>query len=103
VAVSGAEQYEAMQFVEPAFGPGEKFPGTIETRLGFFTDQDDAIEVARAAWLAHRASDSHDVAWWIVRIPGESLARWIADSRSPVERVLDLRSHSLVEVEPEPS
>lgn len=91
-------QFEAMQFVEPAFGPGEKFPGTIETRLGFFATEDDAIDVARAAWTAHRASDTHDVAWWIVRVPGESMARWIADSRSPTERVLDLRSNQLIEV-----
>jgi hypothetical protein len=89
-----------MQFVEPAFGPGEKFPGTLETRLGFFTSADEAIEVARAAWEAHRASGSHDVAWWIVRVPGETMAHWIADSRSPSERVLDLRSNQLVDVEP---
>jgi len=38
------------------------------------------------------------VAWWIVRAPGESLARWIADAASPVERVLDLRTNELVEV-----
>ncbi len=94
-------QYEAMQFVEPAFGPGEKFPGTIESRLGVFSSEDDAIEVARHAWRDHRASDSHDVAWWIVRKPGETLARWIADSRSPTERVLDLTTRQLVEVEPE--
>lgn len=91
-------QFEAMQYVEPAFGPGEAFPGTQETRLGFFNSEDDAIDVAREAWAAHRASDSHDVAWWIVRVPGETMARWIADSRSPVERVLDLRSNQLVEV-----
>lgn len=92
-------QFEAMQFVEPAFGPGEKFPGTVETRLGFFVSEDAAVDAAKAAWEAHRASGSHDVAWWIVRVPGESMARWIADSHSPVERVLDLRSNQLVEVD----
>lgn len=90
--------FETMQFVEPAFGPGESFPGTIETQLGVFTIEDDAIEAGREAWKAHRASDSHDVAWWIVRVPGETMARWIADSRSPVERVLDLTTSQLVEV-----
>lgn len=94
-------QFEAMQFVEPAFGPGESFPGTIETRLGFFRGETEAVDVARKAWEAHRASGSRDVAWWIVRVPGETMARWIADSRSPVERVLDLRSNQLVEVEPD--
>ena len=93
------EGFEAVQFVEPAFGPGESFPGTVETHLGVFVSQSDAIEVGRVAWQAHRESGSNDVAWWIVRVPGESLARWIADGRSPVERVLDLRTSQLVEVE----
>lgn len=96
--MAGGAQFEAMQFVEPAFGPGESFAGTIETRLGLFDDEDAAIDMARAAWREHRAADTHDVAWWIVRAPGETMARWIADSRSPVERVLDLRSNQLVEV-----
>lgn len=94
-------RFETVQFVEPAFGPGESFPGTVETNLGIFADEGDAIEVARDAWLKHRESASHDVAWWIVRVPGETLARWIADSRSPVERVLDLRTHQLVDVDAE--
>ncbi len=93
--------FEAVQFVEPAFGPGESFPGTIETHLGYFASEGDAIDVARAAWEAHRASDSHDVAWWVVRVPGETLARWIADGHSPVERALDLTTNQLVEVEVE--
>ncbi len=95
----GESLFEAMQFVEPAFGPGEKFPGTLETQLGVFDTEAEAIEVARVAWQEHRASSSHDVAWWIVRVPGDTTARWIADSRSSRERVLDLRTNSLVEVE----
>ena len=91
-------RFEAVQFVEPAFGPGQSFPGTIETRLGFYAVEDLAIDAARHAWQTHRASGSPDVAWWVVRIPGETMARWIADSRSPKERVLDLRSNQLVEV-----
>ncbi len=92
-------QFEAMQFVEPAFGPGESFSGTLETRLGFFTSETEAIDAARAAWEEHRAAGGQDVAWWIVRVPGESLAKWIADSHSSVERVLDLTSNQLVEVQ----
>jgi hypothetical protein len=68
--VTEGQQFETMQFVEPAFGPGESFPGTIESRLGYFVDEQDAIDAGRAAWEAHRASRSHDVAWWIVRVPG---------------------------------
>ena len=98
--MSDGTQFEVMQFVEPTFGPGESFPGTIESRLEEFVEEDEAIVVARAAWQAHRLSASSDVAWWIVRIPGNTLALWIADSRSAVERVLDLTSNELVEVEP---
>ena len=91
--------FEAMQFVEPAFGPGEEFPGTIETRLGYYTAENEAIDAGRTAWESFRAQNTRDVAWWIVRKPGETMARWIADSRSPIERVLDLTSNQLVEVD----
>ena len=93
--------FEVMQSVEPAFGPGESFSGTIETRLGIFESEADAISKASNAWATHRQSDVNDVAWWIVRVPGGTLARWIADSRSMVPRVLDLRTSRLVEVEAE--
>jgi hypothetical protein len=91
-------QFETVQFVEPALEPGQRYTGPIETLLGSFDVEAEAIANGREAWIAHRGSDSHDVAWWIVRVPGESLARWIADSRSPVERVLDLTTNQLVEV-----
>ncbi len=97
--MTDAPAFEAMQFVEPAFGHGEPFPGTIETRLGYYKKVQDAIDAGRTAWEAFRAEDSRDVAWWIVRVPGETMARWIADSRSPFERVLDLTSNQLVEVD----
>ena len=97
--MAAGTEFEAMQFVEPAFGPGERFPGTLETQLGLFASEQEAIDSARQAWSDHRASGSRDVAWWIVRVPGESLARWIADGASPVERVLDLRSNKLIEVD----
>ncbi len=97
--MAGAAAFEAMQFVEPTFGPGEAFPRTVETRLGVFDSEVEAIRAARAAWQAHRAANTNDVAWWIVRHPGETLATWIADSRSPTERVLDLRTNRLVEAD----
>lgn len=91
-------QYELVEFVEPAFGEGGSFVGTRERVLGVFDLETDAIEVGRAAWTAFRQSGSSDVAWWIVRVPGEALARWIADGASPTERVLNLRTNELVEV-----
>jgi hypothetical protein len=91
-------EYELVEFVEPAFGEGGSFAGTIERVLGVYDVEADAIAAGRSAWNAFRASGSSDVAWWIVRAPGESLARWIADASSPVERVLDLRTNELVEV-----
>ncbi len=95
-----ATMFEVTQFVEPALEPGQRFEGAQETSLGTYEDEAEAIAVGRAAWEAHRASDTHDVAWWLVRVPGEQLARWIADSRSPNERVLDLTTQQLVEVKP---
>jgi hypothetical protein len=91
-------QYELVEFVEPAFGEGGSFVGTQERVLGVFDVEADAIEFGRNAWTAFRQSRSSDVAWWIVRAPGETLARWIADGASPVERVLDLTTNQLVEV-----
>ena len=91
-------EYEAVEFVEPAFQEGGSFAGTLERVLGVYDIEAEAIATGRSAWKAFRASGSTDVAWWIVRAPGESLARWIADAASPVERVLDLRTNELVEV-----
>ena len=91
--------FELMEFREPAFEPGESFPGTQEQQLGVFEVEADAIKAGRIAWKAFRESGSHDVAWWIVRVPGESLARWLADSASTHEKVLDLTTNELVEIE----
>lgn len=91
--------YELVEFVEPAFREGETFQGTKERNLGVFGVEALAIEAGRKAWRAFRESGSRDVAWWIVRIPGETLARWIADGGSPVERVLDLRTNQLIDLQ----
>ena len=91
--------YTATEYREPALEPGMVYQGPVETLIGNFTDEREAIEAARQLWKGFRMSDSHDVAWWIVRKDGEGLARWIAESRSSVERVLDLRTNELVEVE----
>lgn len=90
--------YEAMQYREPDLRPGLRYTGPEETTLGTFASEADAIEVARAAWHRFRDESPDGVAWWIVRKPGEELARWIADSRHDVERVLDLTTNELVEV-----
>ena len=91
-------EYELVEFVEPAFGEGDSFAGTRERVLGVFDAEAAAIAAGRNAWKSFRASGSSDVAWWIVRVPGEALARWIADAGSPVERVLDLTTNELIEV-----
>ncbi len=90
--------YELVEFVEPAFHEGGIFQGTRERVLGLFDVESDAIEAGREAWTTFRRSGSADVAWWIVRVPGEPLARWIADGSSPVERVLDLTTNELIDV-----
>ncbi len=91
--------YTATEYREPALEPGMAYQGPIETLIGTYNDERDAIEAARSRWKDFRMSDSRDVAWWIVRKQGEGLARWIAESRSSIERVLDLRTNELVEVE----
>ena len=91
--------FTATEYREPALEPGMAYQGPVETSIGTFSDERDAIEAARVRWKAFRASGSRDVAWWIVRAQGEGLARWIAESRSSVERVLDLRTNELVELE----
>ena len=91
--------YTATEYREPALEPGAAYQGPIETVIGSYGQEADAIAAARERWKAFRTSDSHDVAWWIVRKDGEGLARWIAESRSSVERVLDLRTNELIEVE----
>jgi hypothetical protein len=99
-AAAGGSLFVATQFVEPALAPGQRFEGTKETNLGSFVSETEAIAVARAAWLEFQKRDTRDVAWWLVKADGEELARWIADSRSPVERVLDLTTNELVELRP---
>ena len=91
--------FTATEYREPALEPGMPYQGPIETLIGAFTEEREAIEAARAKWKAFREGDSRDVAWWIVRRQGEDLARWIAESRSSVERVLDLTTNELVEIE----
>ncbi|MBT8212108.1 MAG: hypothetical protein KJN71_03075, partial [Acidimicrobiia bacterium] len=88
--------FEVIEFVEPEHKVGQRYTGPIETELGTFETEVDAIAFARDVWKAHIARDKYEVAWWIVRVPGEQLARWIADSRSDVEKVLDLTTRQLV-------
>ncbi len=98
MAEASPTTYEAVEFREPALRPGERFTGAVETSLGKFADEGDAIAVAREAWQGFMANPTDDVAWWLVRAEGEDLARWIAESRSDVERVLDLTTRQLVPV-----
>ena len=88
--------YELVEFCEPAPAEGERFPGTSQTVLGTFEAEAEAVELGRQRWRAARATDTRDVMWWIVRVPGETLARWIADRSSDEEQILDLTTNELV-------
>ncbi len=90
--------FEVVEFCEPSPEPGRPFPGTSQEVIGTFDHEPDAISLGRERWQAMRAADTTDVMWWIVRVPGETLARWIADRSSPDEQVLDLRTNELVVV-----
>ena len=97
--VEGTEKrFEAVEFREPALVPGQRPTDPIETSLGRFEDEADAVATARDAWHGFRTNPTSDVAWWLVRAEGEELARWIAESRTDVERVLDLTTLELVAV-----
>lgn len=86
--------FEAVEFIDRKEHPTEP---PEERVLGTFSDETEAVGVARRARDAF--DHPEDYAWWIVRQSGARLARWIADSRSAKEFVLDLTSGELVEVE----
>jgi len=90
--------FEVVEFREPTPEAGQPFQGTQEKVIGSFDREIDAITLGREAWAASRTSETKDVMWWIVRVPGESLCRWIADRGSESEQILDLTTNSLVPV-----
>ncbi len=91
--------FELVEFCEPAPEPGRPFAGTRETLVGTYDDEAQAIAHGRRVWTEAREVRSSDVMWWVVRVPGESLARWIADKASDVEQMLDLTTNELIPVQ----
>ncbi len=91
--------FELVEFCEPAPEPGRPFAGTRETLVGTYDDEAQAIAHGRRVWREAREVRSTDVMWWVVRVPGESLARWIADKASDVEQILDLTTNELIPVQ----
>ena len=85
--------FEAVEFIE---SPGRPEPS--ETVVGQFEDEVEAVHAARVAKAAFASGASKAYAWWVVRQQGAQLARFIADSKSDKEFVLDLTSGQLVEV-----
>lgn len=86
--------FEAIEFVDYKSRPTAP---PVERLIGEFENEADAVEAARQAREAFDQPD--DYAWWVVRQSGARLSRWIADSRSDKEYVLDLTSGELVEVQ----
>lgn len=91
--------FELVEFCEPTPQPGTPFPGTSESVIDTYDAEVDAIAEGRRRWKDTRATGSTDVMWWIVRVPGESLARWIADRGNDEERILDLTTNELIRVQ----
>lgn len=85
--------FETVQFVEERGGAEP-----IESVLGEYDTEREAVEVARSGKVQFAATGSEDFAWWVVRRKGASLAEFIADSKSDKEFVLDLSSGELIEV-----
>jgi hypothetical protein len=92
------DTFELVEFIEASPGEGAHFGGTESAVLGTYETEAEAVVEGRARWKAFQGSGSNDVAWWIVRVPEEGLARWIADGNSDTERMLDLTTNTLVEV-----
>jgi hypothetical protein len=90
--------FELVEFCEPVPQPGTPFAGTSETVVATYDAEAEAIAHGRRLWRDARVERNSDVMWWIVRVPGESLARWIADKGSDVEQILDLTTNELVPV-----
>ncbi len=93
--------FEAVEFIEEEVAPGRPAPVPVETVLGTFSTEEDAIARARAARHGFIGAEKSGYGWWIVREKGARLANWIADSRSDREFALDLGSGELVEIPPE--
>ncbi len=87
--------FEVMEFVEHRDDPGLPVDERV---IGTFDDEASAVEIGRGARNQFLTTKSEDYAWWLVRLPGERLARWIADSHSDREFMLDLTTGQLVEV-----
>ncbi len=87
--------YEVKQSIDRRGSPGSPVE---EIDLGTFDDLAEAISAARVARNLVLAGGCEDYAWWTVKEPGAQLARWISDSSSPTEYVLDLRTGQLVEL-----
>lgn len=85
--------FEAVQFVEAKAGADP-----VETVLGEYGDEIEAVAAARGAKAEFSVTGSEAYAWWIVREAGAQLANFIADSKSSKEFVLDLTSGELIEV-----
>jgi hypothetical protein len=85
--------FEAVQFVEYR---GNFEP--VETPLGEFDEELDAVDVARRSRDEFLQTGADEYAWWVVRQKGARLANFIADSKSKKEFVLDLTTGQLVEV-----
>ncbi|NHZ71007.1 MAG: hypothetical protein GWP18_05135 [Proteobacteria bacterium] len=90
--------FELVAFCEPAPQQGQPFAGTSQTIIDTYDEESEAIERGRELWKQAQQEASPDVMWWIVRVPGETLARWIADKGSEDEQILDLRTNELVRV-----
>jgi hypothetical protein len=86
--------FETVQNVDLRDRPGAPVQEEV---VGTFRSETEAVDAARAARQAFVDSGREDFGWWIVRPVGARLARWIADSSSDKEFVLDLRSGQLVE------
>jgi len=90
-------KYETIEYVEEEVD-GIPTGTSVETLLGVFESENEAVARARAARAAY--GDRHEYAWWIAREQGGRIALWIGDSRSGREFVVDVTKEEVVDLRP---
>jgi hypothetical protein len=83
--------YEAIEYIEEELD-GIPTGTSVETLLGVFESEREAVASARSARAAY--GDRHEYAWWTVREQGGRIALWIGGR----EFLVDLTKEEIVDL-----
>jgi hypothetical protein len=90
--------FQAVRYVEEEKQKGLVAPVPTLFEIGRYSDESLAVAAARVSMGEFFRNGRPEYAWWIVRQVGDEVARWIADSRTRREFMVDLTTNRLVEV-----